>query len=240
MAPKTKEQKEAEAAALINNGGNPEDVELSDEELKERSDKINAEREAKAESIRKDREANAGVAGSEKMYSESQVEDIVRRMMAKMKEEGGNGEDIDEEELYAQKKIRLPRFKGKFIVGFKNVNSDEYFPELTIHAFDIWDDQAKRMVAWVTVIFEDKEELTVPLFTVITKSVKVWCDLVETIPTDKSYSNGKVEVSEVKEYSQQGTGVYTKLKVKVNEYKFKIKLPGTGEEIVVGPEVVNW
>lgn len=249
MAGKTKEQREAEKKIedeRIQTLMNANEEDLSPEELKERSElitkKMDDDKEAKRlqrEQIQ--REQNAGAPGGEKMYSESQMRAIVKEMLKEMNIKGGSPDVDDDEEAFAKKKIRLPRFQNKFIVGFKNTNTDPYFPELVIQAFDVWNEQTKKMDAWVDVIFLDGSDLKMPLYSIITRSTKVECDLIEVVPTPKNYDNGKVEImGEVKEYSRVGTGATTKLKVMVNEYKFKIKIPGTNEIVEVGPEVVNW
>lgn len=207
-------------------------------DLKAESDRIEAEKAKKEEEKRLAREAAKGTEKQERSYPESEVRAMLKQLAMDLKK-GGDDDGIDEEELYKQKKVRLPRFQNKFIFSFKNTNTDEYFPELVVHAFDVWNDQTKRNDPWVTVVFEDDTTLSVPLYTVLTKSTKVWVDLVEVIETDKSYSSGKVERAEVKDYSRSGTGVYIKQKVTMADYSYKVKLPD-GKEVIVGKEVVNW
>lgn len=244
MAGKTKEQREAEKKIeddRIQVLMNAKEEDLSPEELKERSDLISKKMEEDEEVKRLERERNANAPGGEKMYSESQMREIVKQMLKEMNIKSSDATLDDDEEAFAKKKIRLPRFQNKFIIGFKNTNTDPYFPELIIQAFDVWNEQTKKMDAWVEVVFLDGDTLKMPLYSIITRSTKVECDLIEVVPTSKDYDNGKVEImGEVKEYSRAGTGATTKLKVKVNEYRFKVKIPGTNEEVEVGPEVVNW
>lgn len=248
---KTKEEKDAELEAArvlkeqaeadaLKQGGN-----LSDEELAAiEAEGIRIEADLKAKKDAKDaaRLGGEGQPAVEKTYSESAVKDMMRTLIAEMqaKQKKDGEEGVDEEDLYKQKKIRLPRFQNKFVLGFANKNDDEYFPELVVHAFDVWDELQKKMVAWVELVFEDDTHLKVPLYTALVKSIKVDCDLVEVVKTDKTYSNGKVEIrTEVEEYHQKGSGAFTKLKVELNEYKFKVRLPD-GKEVIVGPEIVNW
>lgn len=232
----TKEEKEEAALAAAEALKNP--TPLSDEEsieLEQEAERIKADQEAKEAAKKAAKKETQG----EQMYSKAQVEEMMREMLKEMRAENKSDEDEDEEDKFAVKKIRLPRLKNKFIVGFKNMNTDEYFPELVTHAYDIWNDQQKRNVAHVTVVFEDGEEFPIALYTVLTKSTKVDCDLIETDSQDKSLSNGKVEVVDVDGYTQKGTGTFIKLKVKQAEYKFKLRLPD-GKEVIVGPEVINW
>lgn len=208
------------------------------EELKAESERVAKEKAEKDEARRKSREAAEDTKGSEKMYSESQVRALIRQEMAKLKS-GESDTDLEEGDINKQKKIRIPRFQGKFIYSFKNTNTDEYFPELVVHAFDVWNDQSKRNDAWVTAVFEDGSELNVPLYTVLTKSQKVWVDLVEVVAADTSYSAGRTERAEVKDYSRQGTGVYVKMKVTRADYSYKVRF-ANGDEKIISKEVVNW
>lgn len=213
--------------------------------LQKESERVRLEMKAKAEETRAQRAAAVGTPDQERKYTDADVKAFLKQALAELKA-GGDVDDpnnLDDDDPYKQKQVRLPRFQGKFVLGFKNTNTDEYFPELVIHAFDVWNDQLKRNEPWVTAILQDVDkevELTVRLETLITKSQKVWVDLVERIEVDRSFSQGRVELSEVKDYSRSGTGVYKKLKVTQAEYSYKLRLPHTGKEIIVGREVINW
>ncbi len=225
--------------------------ELSDEEklqqeaeaaeLKAESDRVEAAKAKKDEEKKKEREAKEGGASSEKMFTRGEVLDLIKKAVAdeRRKENGEIDNSMDDEDPYKQKQVRLPRFQNKFIFAFENTNTDEYFPDTVIHAFDVWNDQTKRNDPYVKVRFQDDSNLTVPLYTLIVKSQKVWVDLVEVIPKDTSYVAGKVERAEVKDYSKNGTGVYVKAKVTQADYSYKLRLPN-GKEVIVGKEVINW
>lgn len=226
--------------------------ELSDaqkEELAKESERVEAAKLAKAEEKRKAREAAEGTEASEKLYTNAQVLALIQQAVKKAVEDKVNGvqdESLDGIDPFAQKKVRLPRFLNKFIIAFKNTNTDEYFPDQVIHAFDIWNDQLKQNIPYVTLVFEDgSTPQNVPLDTVLKKSQKVWVDLVEVVKKDTSYSAGVVEQTEVKDYSRIGLGNLVKQKVTRFDYKYKVKLPATtefpnGKEVEVGKEVVNW
>lgn len=245
----TKEEKEiaakakleAEEAARIKKADEDEEREKSPEELQAESDRIEALRAQKEAEKKAAHDAAQGTESQNQMYSKAEVLAFIKQAVAesRQKEESG-AQDLDDEDPYKQKKVRLPRFNNKFIFGFENTNTDEYFPDLVVQAFDIWNDMTKRNDAWVKVIFEDDTRLSVPLNTVITKSQKVWVDLVEVIEEDKSYANGRVERAEVKDYSRSGTGTFMKAKVTMADYKYKIKLPNSNKEVIVGKEVINW
>ncbi len=209
------------------------------EELATESARVEAEKAAQEEEKRKAREAKAGTENQERSYSKAEVQAMLKQLAVDLKSNKEGEDDMDDEEAYKQKKIRIPRFQNKFITSFQNTNTDEYFPELVVHAFDVWNTETKRNDPWVTAVFEDDTTLTVPLYTVLTKSNKVWVDLVEVVQKDTSYSDGKVERADIKEYSRQGTGTFVKLKVVQSDYSYKVRFPD-GKEVLVGREVVNW
>ncbi len=229
-------------------GANP--PELSDEEriaqekemaeLEAESKRIEEEKAKKDEEKKKARLEKESTPESDKMFSRQEVLDLIKKAVADARKQEDMGpESMDDDDPYKQKKVRLPRFQNKFIFAFENTNTDEYFPDTVIHAFDIWNDQTKRNDPWVKVVFEDGKTLSVPLYTVIAKSQKVWVDLVEVMSEDTSYVAGKVERAEIKDYSRTGTGSFVKAKVTQADYKYKLRLPD-GKEIIVGGEVINW
>jgi len=189
---------------------------------------------AEEELKRKSEEVRAG----EKTYSESQVKDMMRSVIAEMQEKQSKASEEDDDKPRVNT-LTIPRFTNKFVFGFKNRNNDQYAPDLVVHAFDIVNPDTKKPEANVTLILEDGEELTVPLWPVLTRSVYIQCDILETIKQDTSYSDGKVEQVEVDEYSPKGTGSFVKLKVNQFVPSFRIRLPD-GREQVVAKEVVNW
>lgn len=213
-------------------------------ELLKESERVAKEQAEKAEKKRLEREAAEGTKDQERLYSKADVQEFIRAELAKFKATGEveDPNNLDDDDPYKQKKVRLPRFQNKFIVAFENTNTDEYFPELVVHAFDVWNDLIKKNEAWVKVRFDDNTTLNVQLYTVLTKSQKVWVDLVERLDKDTSFSQGKVELAEVKDYSRTGTGLYKKLKVTQAEHSYKLRLPEAfgNKEIVVGREVINW
>lgn len=270
MAPKTKEQKEKDALALA---AEAEKIEadrragLTDEERQAEDDAADAE----AAQIKADSDAaeaalaakktasdalknKAEEAVGETMYSKSDVKEMLNQAVsqalaahaAKQKDKDDGVIDLDDE-AYKIKKVRLPRFQGKFVTHFKNINTDEYFPDLVITSFNVMDERTKQEVAWVTLCFEDNTELSVPLNTAIDRSQTVWCDLVKVLTKDTSYSQGKVERADYRDgsYGRLGTGVYVNAKIKQAEYTYKLKLPATasnpdGKIVIATRDVVNW
>lgn len=187
---------------------------------------------AMKEQVRKSKEVPSS---NEQVYTESQVRQMLEQVM---KGEGGS-EDDDEQDL--PKIVRLPRFQNKFILGFKNMNEDEYTKDNIVHAVDIFNEKIGKNIPWVTLVFEDGSDLAIPLETILKQSTSVKCELVNTKEKDASYDFGKVERQEVKpdSYKKEGTGQFIKTKVTQKSYTFEVKLP-TGKVVTVGPEVLNW
>ncbi len=210
--------------------------EHKEEEL---TDEEKAELETQSKLVEEEKKKKLLEKTEQRMYSAEEVMKIVRAEIQKAKDQENGVESLDEEDPYAQKEVRIPRFLKKFIIGFKNTNDDEYNPDSIVHAFDVWNENLKRNEAFVTVIFDDETEMNLPLRTVIEKSQKVWMPLIEIVEKDKSYSSGKTERAEVKDYSRSGTGVMVKMKVTQAEYMYKVKFPD-GKERIVGREIINW
>lgn len=235
----------ANADAIANGSGGVK----TDAEIEAESKILEAEMKKKMDEAKAGRsQANPGVTNtnSDKMYSGTDVQAMIKQALASfkadMKAEKESEDDMDAEELFKTKKARLPRWKNKFIVGFKNQNEDtEFFPNLIIHAIDVWDDKTRQNIPTVACLFHDgSPELYVPLTTILKTAPKVWCDIVDIKRKDVSYSDGKVEKSDVDGYSIKTSGEYVKLKVKKEECRFILKLPDTGIDVEVGPEVINW
>lgn len=206
----------------------------SDEELLADSARIAEEKLAQEEKKKLERQ------NSPVMFSESKVREMIQEALLKSRADSRKEEeDMDVEELFKQKTLSIPRWQNKFILGFENTNTDEYMPELVVHAYDVFNQEKRQYEPYVEVKFEDGTTAQLPLYTIITRSLKIDVDIVEIIDEDASYSDGRVEVAEVKEYSRKGTGVYKKLKVTQANYKYKVRLP-SGKEVIVGPEVINW
>lgn len=180
----------------------------------------------------------------EKKFGPSEVAKMIEDALKAEKEKAaGVADSLDEEDPYATKYLTIPRFPtkdgtSKFVVGFKNVNTDEYFKDKIIQAFDVWDDLQKKNVAYVTAIFEDGSEMNLPLFTLIKKSQKVKVEIVDTPKIDKSYSAGKTESVKVDGYTAIAQGTVN-MKISKFDYSFIVKL-SDGKELAVGKEVINW
>lgn len=175
----------------------------------------------------------------EKTFTRAETLALIQKAVADAINGVAQVED-DADDPYAKKTVRLPRMMNKFIMGFKNMNEDEYFPDRVVEAFDQFNPITKQNVAHVTLIFEDDTELIVPLDTALTRSQKVDVELLEVITKDTSYSAGRTERAEVKDYTRSGTGQFVKMKVTQASYKYRLKLPNSDKEVIVGPSIINW
>lgn len=216
-----------------------EEVEKSEEELKADSEAAQAQlkkqnEEKKTATTQVKPEGEVPRAPAQRMYTADEVRAMLQQV--------AKGEDPNEDDDEAEKPklIRLPRFMNKFILGFKNMNTDEYFPDQVIHAYDLWDNKTRQNVAWVTLRFDNEDELAIPLASILKKAQTVKCELVKVHEEDASYNFGKVERSEVDEYNKKGTGDMVQTKVTQKKYTYELKLPTTGKLVIVGPEVINW
>lgn len=241
-----------EAQAKVDAAKEPEDAEVA-RIRKEQEDDLNAGEQKTPEQLqaesdaaqaalkaRQDQKKTATPENTgEKMYSQADLLAAVKKIMA------GEELDADDDVKDKPKTVRLSRFQNRFIVGFKNMNTDEYYPDGKVFAFDLYDEKSRSNVAWATLKFLEKDEhgkdeLTVPLETALRRSNKVKCEIVEIKYADASYDFGKVEKVEAKDYSFEGNGEMVKTKVTQKDYKYVVRLPGSGQEITVEKEVVNW
>lgn len=209
------------------NGGE----EKTEAELKADSDAAQA---AFAAAQAKKKAAEGEAPQAERTYTTAEMKAMIKALM--------DGKDLDaeeEEEVAKKKTVRLSRFQNKFIVGLKNMNTDEYYPDGQVYAYDVYDDKSRSNIAWVTLEFQDGSELAVPLETALRRSNKVNCEIVKIHEKDKSYDFGKVEKTEVKDYNVESTGDMVKTKVTQKEYTYDVKLPN-GDIINVGREIINW
>lgn len=180
--------------------------------------------------------AEAITKKEERLFTKDEVAAMLQQVLAKQQAKDEDSADEKEKPV-----VHIPRFENKFILGFKNMNTDPYAPDLVVHAVDVFDNNTKQNVPWVTVVYEDKSEKLLPLRTVIERSTKVKCEIVERKKEDVSYDFGKVEKIDVKDgsYAPEGTGALVKTKVTQYREWFIVKTP-TGEILEVQPEVVNW
>lgn len=169
--------------------------------------------------------------------------DEVKIMFNEFKKELGNPDfdESDEDEGPRKHTVRLPRLDNQFIIGFKNINNDPYFPDRIIYSKDIFNDQTKLFVPHTTVIFEDGKELTLPIETLFKVAKTVECELVERKFKDASEKYGNIEVQEIKpdQYGMKGTGNFVKGKATIKIETYVVKLP-SGKVVECIRDIINW
>lgn len=197
---------------------------------------LEAESQKAQEAIKK-QQADKVPAEPKRTYSEDEVRQMLQQVM-----KGKSSEELGDEDAPEIKRCTIPRFNNKFILAFKNMNTDEY-STTPVYAVDVFDEKIRQNIPHVTLIFDDKSELTVPLNTALDKSNKITCELIEIKEVDVSYDFGKVERQEVKGdgYTKSGTGDFVKTKVTQMLYSYVVKLPEPDGRIVeASRDVVNW
>lgn len=170
-----------------------------------------------------------------RMYTPDEVRAMLEQVAANL----GQKKDDKKPVQSKNKTLRLARFHGKFIVGFVNKNTDPFLPNKVVHAFNIWNPEKKENVAWITLRYDDNSTEDVPLAFIVENADPVECEILEVMKEDKSYSLGKVERREIRDYHPEGTGIWVEQEVRMYKPSFKIRLPD-GREMVVGDDVINF
>lgn len=195
---------------------------------------LEAESKKAQETFKKSQEENIPET---KMYNENEVRQMLEQVM-----KSKSNDDLSDDETPEKKRCTIPRFQNKFVIAFKDMNDDPY-SDKAIYAFNVYDEKNKQNIPWVTLIMDDKSEISVPLNTALDRSNKITCEVLDIKEVDASYDFGKVEKQEVQTdaYSKTGTGVYVKTKVTQKIYSYVVKLPEPdGREVEVSRDVMNW
>lgn len=167
--------------------------------------------------------------------------DEVKMMFNEFKKEIAKPDHDDEEEGPRKHTVRMPRLNNQFIIGFKNLNNDPYFPDRILYSQDIFNDQTKQFVPHTTVVFEDETELTLPIETLFKVAKTVECNLLDRKFKDASERYGNIEVKEMKDgdWNSKGTGNFVKGKANIKIETYVVELPG-GKVVEVIRDIVNW
>lgn len=174
----------------------------------------------------------------EKTYTKDEVLKMFQEFKKELAKEEVND---DTEDKTIQRKVRISRFNNKFIVGLKNLNTDEYDTEKVVYSQDIFDEKTRSYVPHITVIFDDESELTVPLETILKLAVRVDCDLIETKEVKNDEKLGYVEQKELKgDGYDMTTGDFVMAVQKKSKYTYLVKLPNKDEPIEVIQDIINW
>jgi len=116
------------------------------------------------------------------------------------------------------------RFDGKWVVDFKNRNTDPYVKE-KVHSFQKFNEQRREFESWIELIFDDASTKEVPLTTYIKNRVLVYCPIIKRHQDDKTYSIGEIEKKKEVNDKLVGTGVMIDQDVNMVEESFELKTP---------------
>lgn len=134
-----------------------------------------------------------------------------------------------------QHTAHVHRFDGKWVVDFKNRNTDPYVKD-KVHAYQKFNEQTRLFEAWVELVFNDGTTKDIPLTTYVKNRVLVYCPIIKRHQVDKSYSIGDVEKKKEVGDKLVGTGVLVDQEVVRYEEVFEVKTPDG--EIFMLPEYV--
>ena len=181
-------------------------------------------------------------------FSREEVIKMIEENNKKIRSEMKNVEE-DEDPFKVQEFknpiVRVARVKNKFVVGFKNLNEDDYNPDLVVHSnnIPIKNPTTGRVEAqpFVTLIFSDGTvEENYPLLSLMDRARAVQCEVIETKKSDTSYAQGFVtEKSEAEGGYDLVEG--RKIRAKVTQFKneYVVREPKNGETFTVQEEVIN-
>lgn len=176
---------------------------------------------------------------AQQLFTMDEVKRMMEEVVSRVRTEKGEG--FKKPEVRAKHAARVSRLESKFIVDFKNVNTDPYLNK-KVYAFNQFDEKERQWVAWITVIFQDGSEKTVPLKYLCEMAVGVKCDIMKKEDIDTSYSIGQVEKVIIKGYKPEGTGMLVDQTVMQKQTMYTIKTPRTEEfpegELLTLPEYV--
>lgn len=116
------------------------------------------------------------------------------------------------------------RFDGKWVVDFKDHNTDPYLKEKR-HAYNKFNQEKRQQEAWIELVFEDGTTKDIPLATYVQHRVLVYCPIIKRHIIDKSYVIGEVEKKKEVNDMLVGTGVMVDQEVTMNDEVFEVKTP---------------
>lgn len=116
------------------------------------------------------------------------------------------------------------RFDGKWVVDFKDRNTDPYVKE-KVHAFNKYNEQLRRFEAWIELVFHDGTTKEIPLTTYMKNRTPVYCPIIKRHQKDTSYSTGEVEKKKEVNDRLVGTGVMIDQEVVMTEETLEMKTP---------------
>jgi hypothetical protein len=162
----------------------------------------------------------------------SKVQEMIEKAMANFKEE----EKPIKPKRVTEHTAHVWRFDGKWVVDFKDRNTDPYIKE-KIFSFQKYNEQRREFESWIELVFNDGSTKEIPLTTYMKNRTPIYCAIIKREKIDKSYSVGEVEKR--KEVNDQlvGTGVMIDQEVVMYEEIFEVKTP-EGEVLKLSADVI--
>ncbi len=151
----------------------------------------------------------------------SDVKALIAEALAQQKQDANTPIKI---KRVTQHTAHVWRFDSKWVVDFKDRNTDPYHKE-KVHAYQKFNEQLRQFEAWVELVFEDGTTKDIPLTTYVKNRVLVYCPIIERMKIDRSYSMGEVEKKKEVGDKYVGTGVLIDQEVTRYDEVFKIKTP---------------
>ncbi len=166
----------------------------------------------------------------EPMIPISDVKKLIAEALAKQ----GQVEEPDKPTEY---RASLCRLDSKWVVGFKDYNSDPYITSKQ-ESIKKWNAESRESISYVTLIFDDGSEKEMPINLFMRYATPLSCMIIERKKKDRSYSTGKVERMEWSGDRKRGTGEMVDQKVTIKEESFVIETPD-GKQVEVPASVIN-
>lgn len=197
-----------------------------------------------AEESRLSQEAfQASQKASGRTYTAEQVDARIQEALRQFAAQQ-DGQPKPEEHVH-EHTLRLSRFQNKFVIGFKDMNSDEYVKE-PIYAYDVLNQETRKYEPWVTAQFDDGSELSVRLESLLKSVASIVVPIIEVKKKDTSFvsdvntpSKGMVESRHVTAYDDGKTGHMIPAKVTQATYTYLVELPDK-RQVDAQSQVVNW
>ncbi len=116
------------------------------------------------------------------------------------------------------------RFDEKWVVDFKDRNSDPYKKE-KVHAYNRFNEQQRIFQAWIELVFDDGSTKDIPLTTYLEHRFPIYCPIIKRHIIDKSYVAGEVEQKKEVGDKLVGTGKMIDQDVTMYSEVFEVKTP---------------
>lgn len=170
------------------------------------------------------------VVEKEQLIPMSEVKKLFREMMA-------NEGKVEEPDKPSEHVASLCRLDGKWVVDFKDYNTDPYI-QSKVESVKKLSSDGKEYVSYITVVFDDATEKEIPLNLFMRNLTPIQCVITERKKKNVSYSIGEVEKTEWVNDRKVGTGVMIDQKVTMFEERFVLSTPD-GKTVEVPGSVIN-